>query len=83
MDHPSAMTSAQSRIAETLETFYGAADTTSEGAMAAHAYKRAIDDIDGSFGRELVRSQTLSCNRAIGLLVLIRMSPTEQPSRNL
>ncbi|KAH8814562.1 hypothetical protein DL96DRAFT_1624142 [Flagelloscypha sp. PMI_526] len=47
------MTAAQARIAETLETFYGAADTTSEGAMAAHAYKRAIDDIDSSFGREL------------------------------
>ncbi|KAJ7682705.1 hypothetical protein DFH06DRAFT_1278238 [Mycena polygramma] len=48
-----AMTAAQTRIAETLETFYGAADRTSEGAMAGHAYKRSVDDLDGGFGREL------------------------------
>ncbi|KIY70610.1 BAR-domain-containing protein [Cylindrobasidium torrendii FP15055 ss-10] len=48
-----AMTAAQARIAETLETFYGAADKTSEGAMAGHAYKRAVEDLDGTFGREL------------------------------
>ncbi|KAF8144018.1 hypothetical protein K438DRAFT_1993264 [Mycena galopus ATCC 62051] len=36
-----AMTAAQTRIADTLETFYGAADRTSEGAMAGHAYKRS------------------------------------------
>jgi bridging integrator 3 len=50
---PPAMTAAQTRIAETLELFYGRADQ-SEGAMAAHAYKRAVDDLDGGFGRELV-----------------------------
>jgi amphiphysin len=49
------MTSAQSRIAETLETFYGAADSSSEGAMAGHAYKRSVDDMDTTFTRELVR----------------------------
>ncbi|KAG5725780.1 hypothetical protein E4T56_gene17087, partial [Termitomyces sp. T112] len=49
-----AMTAAQSRIAETLEVFYGAADRTSEGAMAGHAYKRSVDDLDTGFGRELV-----------------------------
>jgi len=49
-----AMTSAQSRIAETLEIFYSAADRTSEGAMAGHAYKRSVDDLDTSFARELV-----------------------------
>lgn len=48
-----AMTSAQSRIAETLEVFYGVADHTSEGAMAGHAYKRSADDLDAGFGREL------------------------------
>ncbi|KAF7352712.1 hypothetical protein MVEN_01237300 [Mycena venus] len=48
-----AMTAAQTRIADTLETFYGAADRTSEGAMAGHAYKRSVDDLDGGFGREL------------------------------
>jgi hypothetical protein len=50
------MTAAQTRIAETLETFYSAADRTSDGAMAGHAYKRSVDDLDGGFGRELVRS---------------------------
>ena len=48
------MTAAQARIAETLETFYGASDRTSDGAMAGHAYKRSVEDLDGSFGRELV-----------------------------
>jgi amphiphysin len=47
------MTAAQTRIADTLETFYGASDRTSEGAMAGHAYKRSVDDLDGGFGREL------------------------------
>lgn len=54
------MTSAQSRIAETLETFYGAADRTSEGAMAGHAYKRSVDDMDTTFTRELVRTNPMS-----------------------
>lgn len=49
------MTAAQTRIADTLEVFYGAADRTSEGAMAGHAYKRSVDDLDAGFGRELVR----------------------------
>jgi len=48
------MTNSQARIAETLETFYGAADKSSEGAMAGHAYKRSVDDLDSGFGRELV-----------------------------
>jgi len=48
-----AMTAAQARIAETLETFYGSADRTSEGSMAAHAYKSSVDDLDAGFGREL------------------------------
>lgn len=49
-----AMTTAQTRLAETLETFYGAADRASEGAMAGHAYKRSVDDLDSTFTRELV-----------------------------
>lgn len=53
------MTSAQSRIAETLETFYGAADRSSEGAMAGHAYKRSVDDMDTTFTRELVRTNPM------------------------
>jgi len=50
---PLAMTSSQSRIAETIETFYGS-DHNSEGAMSGHAYKRSVDDLDTGFGRELV-----------------------------
>ena len=49
------MTSAQGRLADTIDVFYGAADKSSEGAMAAHAYKRAVDDLDTGVGRELVR----------------------------
>jgi hypothetical protein len=54
------MTAAQSRLAETLGTFYNAADRTSEGAMAAHAYKQSVDDLDQGIGRELVRLILLS-----------------------
>ena len=50
-----AMTAAQTRLADTIDTFYGAADKTSEGAMAAHAYKRAVDDLDTGLAREMVR----------------------------
>jgi len=53
------MTSSQARIAESLETFYGAADRSSEGAMAGHAYKRSVDDLDSSFVRELVCKPSL------------------------
>lgn len=48
------MTAAQGRLADTIDVFYGAADKASEGAMAAHAYKRAVDDLDTGVGRELV-----------------------------
>ena len=49
------MTATQGRLADTIDVFYSAADKASEGAMAAHAYKRAIDDLDTGIGRELVR----------------------------
>lgn len=58
------MSAAQGRIAETLETFYGAADQSSEGAMAGHAYKRSVDDLDSSFNREMV------CTRSTLVLVV-------------
>lgn len=50
---PSAMTAAQSRIAGHVDVFYGSADRTSEGAMAANAYKRSVDDLEGIVTREL------------------------------
>lgn len=48
------MTAAQGRIADTIEVFYGGTERGSEGAMAGHAYKRAADELDSSFNRELV-----------------------------
>jgi len=47
------MTAAQTRLASTIDTFYGSADRNSDGAMAAHSYKRAVDDLDAGVGREL------------------------------
>jgi len=53
LDAMKAMTAAQTRLAETLDTFYGSADRSSEGAMAGHAYKHSVDDLDTSIAREL------------------------------
>ncbi|KIJ49595.1 hypothetical protein M422DRAFT_27959 [Sphaerobolus stellatus SS14] len=47
-----AMTAAQGRLAETIDIFYGAADRGSEGALAANAYKRAVDELEASMSRE-------------------------------
>lgn len=44
------MTAAQARIAETVESFY---TDSNEEAMAGHAYKRAVEDLDTKTGREL------------------------------
>lgn len=49
---PSAMAASQTRIAETISLFY-TADRTSDGAMAGHAYKSAVDELDAGVGREL------------------------------
>ena len=54
------MTAAQARLADTIDVFYGAADKTSEGAMAAHAYKRAVEELDTGIGREMVRPSPLA-----------------------
>ncbi|EKM54406.1 uncharacterized protein PHACADRAFT_258233 [Phanerochaete carnosa HHB-10118-sp] len=53
IDAMRAMTSAQARLADTIDVFYGAADKSSEGAMAAHAYKRAVEELDTGIGREM------------------------------
>jgi amphiphysin len=47
------MASAQTRISDTVEVFYSASDRTSEGALAANAYKRAVEELDHSITREL------------------------------
>ena len=49
------MTAAQTRLAEQIETFYSAADRTSDGAIASHAYKQSVTELDAVIGRELVR----------------------------
>lgn len=49
-----AMTSSQARLANTIETFYGAADRNSDGAIVGNAYKRAVDDLDSSITTEFV-----------------------------
>ena len=61
---PTAMTSSQSRIAETIEAFYSS-DHTSEGAMSGHAYKRSVDDLDTGFGRELVCHTQPNCRNTV------------------
>ena len=66
INYTSAMTSAQARLADTIDIFYGAADKSSEGAMAAHAYKRAVEDLDTGVARELVGpSQDLIYSRIV------------------
>jgi len=52
LDSMRAMVQAQGRIAETIDVFYGAADRTSEGAMAASAYKRSVDELEAATTRE-------------------------------
>ena len=49
------MSAAQLRLAETIDTFYGASDRTSDGAIAANGYKRSVEELDAGIGRELVR----------------------------
>jgi hypothetical protein len=53
------MSSAQLHLAETIDTFYGASDKTSDSAMAAHAYKRSVEELDAGIGRELVRGRLI------------------------
>jgi len=53
LDAMRAMTGAQTRIADHISNFYQAADRTSEGAMASHAYKQSVVELDDVIGREL------------------------------
>jgi hypothetical protein len=48
-----AMAAAQVRIADTIDHFYS---DSSDAAMAGHAYKRAVEEIDTETTRELVNS---------------------------
>ena len=60
-----ALTSSQSRLADTLSAFYDASDRTSEGAMAAHAYKQSVNELDQGIGRELVRLSDTDASRHV------------------
>jgi hypothetical protein len=53
------MSSAQLRLAETIDTFYGASDKTSDSAMAAHAFRSSVEELDAGIGRELVRGRLI------------------------
>jgi len=52
LDAMRGMASAQTRIAETISLFYSA-DKASDSAMAGHAYKAAVDELDAGVGRDL------------------------------
>ncbi|KZO98782.1 BAR-domain-containing protein [Calocera viscosa TUFC12733] len=53
LDAMRSMTSTQARLAETMELFYNAADRGSDNAMACHAYKQAVEELDQGIAREL------------------------------
>ena len=63
------MSSAQLRLAETIDTFYSASDKTSESALAAHAYRRSVEELDAGIGRELVR-HSISRHNSLRLLIM-------------
>jgi len=48
-----ALSSTQARLADTIDIFYGAADRTSDGALAANAYKRSVEELENGVSREL------------------------------
>ncbi|BEI89465.1 uncharacterized protein CcaverHIS019_0208270 [Cutaneotrichosporon cavernicola] len=52
LDAMRTMASAQGRIAETVSLFY-TADRASDGAMAGHSYKAAVDELDAMVARDL------------------------------
>ncbi|KAA1471740.1 BAR-domain-containing protein [Dentipellis sp. KUC8613] len=53
LDAMRSMSAAQLRLAETIDAFYGASDRSSDGAMAAHAYKSNVIDFDNGIAREM------------------------------
>ncbi|KAF8134507.1 hypothetical protein EV363DRAFT_896022 [Boletus edulis] len=48
-----AMTSAQARLADSISIFYSASDRMSDGAVAGHAFKSAVEELDNSIQREM------------------------------
>jgi hypothetical protein len=58
------MAQAQTRLSDHIDVFYGASDRTSDGAMAAHAYKRSVEELDAGISRELVRARATPHHRS-------------------
>jgi amphiphysin len=59
------MTSAQTRVGETIDNFYG---DSSEAAIASNSYKRAVEELDEIAIRELVSPSTLILHMSHGSL---------------
>jgi len=47
------MSATQTRLSDHVDVFYGASDRTSDGAIASHAYKRSVEELDATVQREL------------------------------
>jgi hypothetical protein len=69
------MSSAQLHLAETIDTFYGASDKASDSAMAAHAYRRSVEELDAGIGRELVRGPFIRQPPSITRLPITMLTP--------
>lgn len=52
LDSIRSVSASSSRIATTIDLFFGS--DAGEGAMAANAYKRAVEDMEGSVARTIV-----------------------------
>ena len=77
------MAAAQTRIAEHIEGFYGAADRTSEGAIASHAYKQSVAELDTVIGRDLVGHAAMIITGFVIEAPSARMHPIAQPYLSL
>jgi len=53
LDAMRSMASTQTRLAETIDVFYTASGRASDGAVAAHSYRRAAEELDTTITREL------------------------------
>lgn len=67
LDAMRAMSASQTRIADTLEVFY-TADRAGEGAMAGHAYKAAVDELDNVVARDLVSVKGIGTGQGIRII---------------
>jgi hypothetical protein len=65
-DAMKALSGTQCRLPEQMETFYTSSDRTSDGAMAVHAYKQSVDDIDASLTRELEMTYRTVVSEPVG-----------------